>query len=269
MKLAFVADAHLIADDDPYKGLHRTRAFFKRPWRSFAGLLDSLNAESPDMVIFLGDLVDWFSPENVDFALNLVSRLHAPWLMTPGNHDIAAPRVGLEEETYNLSPSETALRYWAQHDCDGRARQFGNGHMDVLLFSTAFQTLPPGTETWIEQSLREDRVNLVATHVPIDLPMIRQWIIASDPHRNLKKYVLSSAPDLYEQCLRGRVDHVFSGHLHLGGRLHHERTAFHHLNMAITTRDPDRQTDYIASATLVETDAQDVHVQPLLVRANE
>ena len=65
MKIAVLGDVHLIAGDDPYKNLHGRREFFKSCWPSFQSLLKKVNDESPDLTILLGDLVDWFSSENL------------------------------------------------------------------------------------------------------------------------------------------------------------------------------------------------------------
>ncbi len=92
MKVTVIGDVHLVAESDPYKGIHARRACVKSAWPSFRSLIDSVNAESPDLTILLGDLVDWHSPENIAFGLELLSELKHPWYMTPGNHDIAAPQ---------------------------------------------------------------------------------------------------------------------------------------------------------------------------------
>ena len=114
MKIAVLGDAHLISDHDPYKDLHKHRAFFKTCWPSFQNLLKEVNRESPDLTVFLGDLVDWFSPENIDFGLDLLSNLRGPWHITPGNHDLAAPDGGTDLEIYKTEATRDRLSHWVK-----------------------------------------------------------------------------------------------------------------------------------------------------------
>lgn len=250
MKIAFVADAHLIADADPHKDQHATRRFFKDAWPSFASLMDRLNGESPDAVVFLGDLVDWFSPENVDFALDLVGRLKRPWLWTPGNHDLEGPdgKTGANEEA--------ARAYWTRRGCHGRPQEIDAGATRALVFDSALSAVSPVTEAWVETTLARGGPATIATHVPIDIEPVREWIRNVAPSRNLKKYVQSGSPDFYEKCLRGRIQHALAGHLHLEGELTHEQTAIRFLSMSISCHDLNRDARYVASAAIMVTNGK-------------
>lgn len=90
------------------------------------------------------------------------------------------------------------------------------------------------------------------THVPIDVPKTREYILSVDPRRSMVKYVLSGAPNLYAECIEDCVSHVFSGHLHFAGDLRCGNTRFHLCNMSITMYDPNRDQGAVASATVIE-----------------
>jgi predicted MPP superfamily phosphohydrolase len=252
VKIAILGDAHLIADSDPYKHLHACRAFFKSSWPSFQSLLKKVNRESPDLSIFLGDLVDWFSPQNIAFGLDLLSSLQSPWHMTPGNHDLAAPTDGPDQENYHTEATRDHIPYWTQQGVDLSNRTLDiNGGTSILLDS-ALSDLAEGTETWLDDLLKRSTPSLLFTHVPIDVSATRAYILSIDPRRSMAKYVLSCAPNLYSQYIENRIAHVFSAHLHFPGDLRLDNTRFHLCNMSITMNDPNRSQSTIATATMIE-----------------
>lgn len=91
MKIAIIGDIHAIAPNDPHELFHDYRLVFKGAWPSFLALMSNVKAAAPDLVISLGDLMDWYSDENRDFVVEQFNRLHCPWYFTPGNHDLEFP----------------------------------------------------------------------------------------------------------------------------------------------------------------------------------
>ena len=252
MKIAILGDAHLIADGDPYRHLHQRRAFFKNAWPSFHRLLKKVNEESPDLVIFLGDLVDWFSAPNITFGLDLFSALQCDWCMTPGNHDLAAPSEGPQQQDYQTTATRDHLAFWANQGVDLANRSFEIGGATVILLDTALSDLTDGTEAWLDGALQGVVAPFLCTHVPIDTPAVRAYILSVDPRRSMAKYVLSSAPHFYRRYLEGRSMHIFSAHLHFPGDLHIDRSRFHLRPMSITVSDPHRAQSTVAAAAIVE-----------------
>lgn len=251
MKIAVLGDAHLIADSDPYKHLHSRRDFFKSAWPSFQNLLTKVNEESPDLTILLGDLVDWFSPQNITFGLDLLSKLNAPWYMTPGNHDIAAPAGGFDQTEYKTEASYDYAAYWKQMRVDLTDRILTIDDCDLILLDSALSSLTDGAERWVSEAMDSPNTKLLFTHVPIDHPDIRDYILSVDSNRSMKKYVLSGTPNLYGH-IQNHVSHVFSGHLHFAGDLFFDITRFHLCNMSISMHDPNRNQSAVASATIIE-----------------
>jgi 3',5'-cyclic AMP phosphodiesterase CpdA len=254
LKIAVLGDVHLIADHDPYKQLHRRRDFFKSGWPSFQHLLKMVNDESPDLTILLGDLVDWFSPENIAFGLDLLTDLHGPWFMTPGNHDIAAPADGFDQADYRTVATRDHLTYWTQQGVTLAHRVLDVEGLNLVLLDSSLSHVVDGTEDWLARAFKPGMGNFLFTHVPIDLPQTRDYILSIDSRRSMVKYVLSGAPNLYADQIKDRFSHVFSGHLHFPGDLTCDTTRFHLCNMSISMNDPNRSQNAVASAILIEKD---------------
>jgi 3',5'-cyclic AMP phosphodiesterase CpdA len=252
MKIAVLGDVHLIADDDPYKKLHERRLFFKSAWPSFQRLLTEVNGEAPDLVILLGDLVDWFSPQNIAFGLDLLSALTAPWYMTPGNHDLAAPSGGADQQAYHTEATRDYLIYWAEQGVDLSNRTLATAGFASILLDSALSNLTARAGEWLYEAARSDVPNLLFTHVPIDVNITREYILSVDARRSMTKYVISAEPELYGRSIAGRIDHVFTGHLHFDGDLRLARTHFHLCNMSVTMDDPNRSYGTVATAKIIE-----------------
>lgn len=252
VRIAVIGDVHLVADADPYKALHHRRAFFKSCWPSFQRLVAKVNEASPDLTILLGDLVDWFSPENVAFGLDLVSALDHPWEMTPGNHDVAAPAGGHDQEDYsNKVASREHLAYWSTQGVDLSTRRIDLGVTSLVLLDSALSDLDPNDEAKFDEVF-ERPPDLLFTHVPIDTPETRDYILSVDANRSMAKYVLSGAADFYTRFVKDRIPHVFTGHLHFPGDLTVDHTRFHLRNMGISMTDPHRKQNAIASAAVID-----------------
>lgn len=243
MKLIILGDLHLISRSDPFKENHASRGFFTDAWPSFKQLSKLIKQEAPDLIISLGDLVDWYSDENRDMALEFMDELQLPWLVTPGNHDYEKLEWREKEgkrkavlltarEGYASSKSGWEKRGIEHHNRFIEADGFG-----LLLMNSAFSDVPPGTKEWLSESLERCRRNLLFTHVPLNVPETRDYILSVEPHRDLKKYVQSGAPWVYPEGLAGRVQHVFTGHLHFPGEIRVDQTGMHMLGMGITRAD--------------------------------
>ncbi len=252
MKIAVLGDVHLIADGDPYKALHERRAFFKSAWPSFQRLLVEVNRESPDLVILLGDLVDWFSPENITFGLDLLSGLECPWHMTPGNHDLAVPSGGPDLEIYQTEARRDHLVYWAEQGVDMANRTLDTAGFRSILLDSALSNLAAGADDFLQSMSRSDVPNLLFTHVPVDTGITRDYILSVDAGRSMVKYVISAEPDLYGEHIENRIAHIFSGHLHFFGDIQLANTRFHLCTMSITMDDPHRSYGTVATAKIVE-----------------
>lgn len=223
MRIAVLGDLHLIAPNDPFKEIRSQRTHFSKAWPSARRMFAKIRKAAPDWVVSLGDLVDYYSEENRDFAMDLLEELRCPWLVTPGNHDFEMyPRQldGTVGECISASEcEEAATAGWAARGVDLHNRLVEAGDTGILLVNSACSTAPDGTREWLDDQLARHPHNLLFTHTPLDVPEIRRFILARDPKRRLKKYVQSGAPWVFEDCVRGQVERAFFGHLHFGGAL--------------------------------------------------
>ncbi len=268
MKIAVLGDLHLISDKDPHKPLHKIRAFFKNAYPSLQKLIKLINKESPDHIIILGDLVDWISNENAYFALDLLATLNAPWHLTLGNHDIQNPKPDFPLDTYNVQASrEKNEQFWITRNIPFGNRVIEineNPDLNLILIDSALSALTPNTETWLnnilnttsenmpDNPLNTNKINILFTHVPIAIPVVRDYIISVAPRRNLTTYTMSGSPNLYNNCLKNRVHQIYTAHLHFPGQVTQNSTTFNMLPMSISMHDVDNNITSIASATILE-----------------
>ena len=223
MKLLVLSDLHLVSPSDPYVRDHEKRNHFTQGRLHLPAIKKAILGESPDLILSLGDLVDWYSEENRDYALEFLHSLNIPWKFTPGNHDSAAPPhqnkgIGLDG--------------WTTAGVDVHNRKLSLDHLEAYLLNSHNSNVSSDSSFWFEQNLDSGAFNAVFTHVPPDVPEVREAIAQRDPQRNLTQYVQSGAPKLYEDSLQGKIDLTFSGHLHFHTQAESGRTRFHILPLA-------------------------------------
>ncbi len=271
MKVVILGDLHLISPDDANEARRQGRHHFAAAWPSFKAMAACIRDEAPDLVVSLGDVVDYFSPENRDFAMGWLDALKVRWLMTPGNHDlewpdapasaVAAVAAGPEGEG-EAGPAEedaevlsqrrraAARQGWAEAGVELGNRSLDADGVQLLLMDTATSEVPEATRAWLEEVLAAAHAGprLLLTHVPVNHPRVVEHILSVDPNRNLEKYVQRTP--LYEGHLRGRVEAVFTGHLHFPGRVEVGGTAMHMLPLSVTA--VDREYRGQGAATVLE-----------------
>jgi 3',5'-cyclic AMP phosphodiesterase CpdA len=249
MQVACVGDLHLISDRDPHRALYAERAFFTAGYPSLHRLIDRLNQRRPDLVVFLGDLVDWVSDENIAFALDVLARLRVPWRAVPGNHDLAAPLGG--HDTRQTIMDRAHKRLWRKHGIELDDRWIDGGAFGLVLLDNSLSHLEPASLPWLDRELGRRRFNLVCQHVPLDIPENRAHLAATAPGRHLGKYTCSGDPGLYGSHYRGRVQAVCHGHVHLAGTTRSDDCVHHLCPLALTMTDPNRGESTVAAATLM------------------
>ena len=223
----------------------------------FRELAMKINASSPDLIVILGDMVDWHSLENVDYALEMLSALKAPWHAVPGNHEFSqveqtdegwrfvddyqalyAPRPSAPAADWRSVPDHayaTIQAIWSAHGVAFHNRAITCGGVSLWLMDSALSEVPPGTGEWLDGARRQDGTNLLFTHVPPDTPENRTAILAREPYRDMNKYVLSKAPGLYAGHIQNRFSHIFTGHLHVPYAIPHDRMTCHILGQHSAT----------------------------------
>lgn len=237
MRIAILSDLHFVAPEDPFGQIHIERAHFARAWPSFEKMCALIKRQSPDLVISLGDLVEWYSPENRDFALSMMCQLDIPWLVTPGNHDFEM-YVRNQDESISGPLSarqcqEQASQGWGQKGIKLDNRVIDAGDTGLVLINSAISDVPQGTGQWLNDVLGKHKRNIVFTHVPLDVPLVRQYLLSVEPDRNMTKYVQSGAPWMFQECIKGKVDAVYSGHLHFSGNITVDNVQMYILGLSV------------------------------------
>ena len=257
VRIIAVADLHFISDRDPAREMVQARQMYAMARPNFRELADTINASSPDLIVILGDMVDWHSPENVDYALEMMAELKAPWHAVPGNHEFSqveqagegwrfvddyqalyAPRPATPAADWRSVPGHayaTIQAIWSAHGVAFHNRTITCDGVSLWLMDSALSEVPLGTGEWLDGAGRQSATNLLFTHVPPDTPENRTAIFTREPYRDMNKYVQSKAPGLYAGHIQNRFSHVFTGHLHVPYVIPHDRMTCHILGQHGTT----------------------------------
>ncbi|MCB8880426.1 phosphodiesterase [Acidisoma cellulosilytica] len=125
--------------------------------------IDQLNrlAPQPDLVVLTGDVVDHGSPAEYAVARDILSRLKAPLLVIPGNHDErGAFRHAFQDHAY--LPSEGPLHYVVTV---GERRVIA---LDVTIPGEHHGLFDAAAEAWLEAALaaQPDWPTIIMMHQP-------------------------------------------------------------------------------------------------------
>ncbi|MCH8474771.1 MAG: metallophosphoesterase [Opitutales bacterium] len=221
MKIVLLGDLHFVSPNDPDLAQRQDRAHFAEAWPSFDAVVKAVRKESPDMIISVGDIVDYFSPENLAFAQEQLSRLPVPCLVTPGNHDYSGASSRAEVETA-FSKAGFPLEN----------RVLSCGDTGILLYNTGLSKEETDACPWLDEHLPKHSRNILCTHVPPDLPQTREAILSVQPDKPLAKYVRQLGRRPFETLLP-HLSHVFSGHVHFPAQYRVATTEFQLLPLSV------------------------------------
>ena len=151
---------------------------FKRWQRTLQGI--------PDLVISLGDrrLVEPPKPR---------LRPGAPGRSGHSlGDDAGKPRLpryrrgpdGQSEIIYAPEGKKAASAGWEERGIDLSTRAIDAGRFQLILMDSALSSVPDGTEDWLQTTLAKSERNLLFTHVPINLPVVKEYILQVDPRRD-------------------------------------------------------------------------------------
>ena len=72
---AFIGDAQMVYPHNNHPLDYEKRKHYIEQYPFVKKMFNYVNNQSPDHIIFMGDVIDWYSPENIAFALELMSEL--------------------------------------------------------------------------------------------------------------------------------------------------------------------------------------------------
>ncbi len=259
MKIAILGDMHFICPDDPITA-RVNRVCFQNTEAYFQKQKACIQKENADLVISLGDLVDWYSDMNRDYAIDHMDSIGVPWKMVAGNHDVQmypdlSPKVPVHTKPEDTR--EFCTESWLSRGIELHDRIIETDGADLLLLDNGPSRTLPTTQTWLREVL-ENRENITLfAHVPLDTPQTRAYITKESPQRRLSKYVCSGSPWLYHD-IKNKVNHIFTGHLHFTGELEVGTTKMHLIplgchNQTTQSKENGRITFYDSCSNKIES----------------
>jgi hypothetical protein len=228
MKIAILGDPHFICPNDPAATKIPRSCFQNTEWH-FEKQKKLIQDEQTDLIILLGDLVDWYSDLNRDYGIALIDSIGIPWKMVAGNHDFQIYPDLSPQTPIHTTPRETrevCTQGWLDKGIELHDRIIKADNTTLILMETGPSIALPGARPWLEDVLKTGGHFTLITHVPLDIPQMREYILKKSPGRDLKKYVCSRSPWIYD-VIKGQVEHVFTGHLHFPGELQIDGTHMH------------------------------------------
>ena len=232
LRLYQFSDTHLqaAADHDPdLPQQWRENPLPKLPCSSRDLLCQHLEraiALDADLILMVGDLFHFPSPENHQLAETLFDDCPLPVWLVPGNHDWFYPGMdGWEPLRSRMLPRLKSLfpgeqyHFWSR--CLGGVRF-------VALDNSAY-FLDAEQSAFLEQELRQGQPTVVLLHIPLSLPEIRPPVLEkfgmpllmADPEID---YALHKRPDVDVEATFAAAEMlrnaenliaILSGHVHL------------------------------------------------------
>ncbi|PCJ63003.1 MAG: hypothetical protein COA79_02485 [Planctomycetota bacterium] len=240
MKIAIVGDLHLAdkeyADDVSYQSRHH----YINQHEYVRKQINSLNENQPDHVILLGDLIDWFSLENIDFALEVFSKLQSSWDMTIGNHDVQLPVSHRPEHNKGVTHKDAdatvnicrkkALAGWADRGICVQTRKVELGQASFYFLDSALGYISEEDQLWLIENIVNSSFNIIITHVPF--PFEETIKLLKENHKDCLVYSQQNLSDQFIEKVLSSVNFIFSGHVHFTANYKESDAAVHFIKNA-------------------------------------
>jgi len=261
MKIAIISDIHLISEKEPFEEIRRNRSHFALAWRSFEKIITAVNKASVDICVFLGDVVDWCSDANIEFALSLADKLKCEYYITPGNHDFEMYEFSEGVVVGPLSAKqkkEEAQAHWRKYGIAFKNHVISDGQFGLILIDSSTSEIGRGDIEWLKKAVELHRRNIIFTHTPFDTPKVRRAILDVDANKDLSKYVQSGSPGIFEDILEGKTEMIFSGHLHFPVELIVANTRMYCLGLSVCA--VGREYLGMGKAVILDTENMELRV---------
>lgn len=220
-KVIFVGDLHIgdVASASSFDFEARTHYISKE--KEVEKLFNTINESNPDLIICVGDVVDWFSNENLEKALSLFEILNAPWLISPGNHDFQLPpskwalnNDGVMHKDADVSgymAKAKAIKGWVSRGVQIQNQVFKLGAKTFLLVDSSCDKIEEPSLIWLENEMKLPGQYVIVTHVPLKTP---QAVASYERNKNRKENdVLVPISGRLQQICR-RIEMLVCGHVH-------------------------------------------------------
>ncbi len=165
--------------------------------------VDHINAlnSSPDLVLITGDIANDKIKEEVERAVSILDRLHAPYYLVPGNHDRRADLLSIVNQKSCPTESEKFIHYTIEgHDLRLIA-------VDSMISDAAGGELCDERVAWLDEKLGEtDQPTVLFMHHP----PLNFGVAETDIDGFIGAGRLGSIVKKH-----GTVVRILSGHIHL------------------------------------------------------
>lgn len=214
-------------------------------------LLVAIESEAPDLVVVAGDFVQRARPSQFALARDFLSRLNAPWLAVPGNHDI--PLFNLPER---LLLPRRAYKRWIAKDTQ-----------PTLETESAVILGIDTTHRWSRQAgkIRPDQITRTCDVIRRYAGEKTVFLVAHHPFHqaiDVEKKLMLGAPRALEAWAECGPHVILSGHLHQWmiepflSRKNKSMTLQVHCGTGLSTRLRGEPNEF----AIIETDGETLHV---------
>ncbi|MBC8134866.1 MAG: metallophosphoesterase [Fibrella sp.] len=204
LRVALIADTHTTRATKEDQALYIPR---------FEAVIKAVNAATPDLILFAGDLTQNGKPDEITDFLALSKRLRAPMRWVPGNHDVGAKHLPGKASGTSAARNEA---YEKSFGSSYFADDVAGVRVVGINTSVLGSGLPTETEQWrfLDRSLggnaiRDAKPTIILLHYPPYLKDEKEpggdyWNIEPEPRARLLKLLDG------DKTIRT----VLSGHLH-------------------------------------------------------
>lgn len=223
-RIAFIGDAHMVYPHNNHPFDYEKRKHYIDQYPFVQKMLAYVNSQSPDYVIFMGDVIDWYSTENIDFALEQISVLKALWAITPGNHDYqlavrqrAKHNNNIKHEWADFDENickTIATESWNKKGIYFAPQKISVGDTAIYLIDSALGHTPIEQENWLVNQQMTHTFNILATHVPVQINKMSEIVSKNKSTAKLEEYIQENSENLYDRCIANRFQQVMMGHVH-------------------------------------------------------
>lgn len=223
MQIVFLTDTHLFDPGAAINPERRRSLEARRVWDNpdrFTRVVEAIRRHQPAHVVGGGDLIDWYSEENLAYFQSRVAEIGVPFHPALGNQDIRADRPSPRVH-------ERARRRWAEAfglpDTHYVIRVSG---VAIVVLDTATGHLSDDQWRWLEQTVAglDARHIWIVSHYPLPqdgfVSVIRQFLGDPDVERP-GSYMLGRNSLQLKRLIRedGRIERVLAGHINRPSRL--------------------------------------------------
>lgn len=228
-RIAFIGDVHLAQPKDVHPFDYQRRKHYIEQYPFVKKMLQHVNDQSPDLTVFLGDVIDWYSPSNIIFALEILDTLKTKWLITPGNHDVqlavhqrTVNNNNLKHEWNDFGPYiclSKATQDWANHGIHFGFKSINLGDTNLILVDSHLGFIPEAQLNLVASITNWNKHNFFATHTPFRHEALSDIIKKNKNTLDIEEFQQDDLSNIFDNHLKDKFQKIFLGHVHFSSNL--------------------------------------------------